>query len=404
MLWELQEDIGGKSDKVRGLTLSGKAAVFVGNARVRQEGGDETYLVIQAVDRTTGEILWSDQTFLSCCTIEPLYVASHQGRVYVLGTLRPGDARSAFLVRAYDVSSGTLLWENVWNPDEGTDSDHPTAITATQSQVVVVGYGVPASRNKVDALVRAFDPLTGTVLWENRDSRDSVEVIAWEVVANRNRVFVAGTTSPVSHPVNRDLFVRAYDAQSGDVRWETSRQLVFPSKLKLASGRLLVAGRSQDTTYLAALSTKNGAMVWEDTLPAPGSLAEIAVRGSRIAGAVIPFALRAYDVATGSIEWEDRPTTPPGFFQFISAVELNDNVAYAVGTAGQEFGNSELMVRAYDAGTGTLLWDDRSHSSLESNAVDVVLGKSRLFVAGTTLDPSTSTDFLIRVYEVPTRR
>jgi hypothetical protein len=67
---------------------------------------------------------------------------------------------------------------------------------------------------------------------------------------------------------------------------------------------------------------------------------------------------------------------------------------------------SELMVRAYQAGTGELLWDDRSHPStdrfVDRFLFDLALGKSRLFVVGYTIDQDSSpdADFVIRAYDI----
>jgi hypothetical protein len=143
--------------------------------------------------------------------------------------------------------------------------------------------------------------------------------------------------------------------------------------------------------------------LWEDTTPAPGVVFDIAVKGLRIAAAVVSgsgFIVRAYNVNSGSMEWQDRPTIAPGFRQTILAVELNDDALYAAGRSGPDFGNSEFMVRAYDARSGALLWDDRSHPSTNTAAVDLALGKFRLFVAGYTTDSSTDSDFLIRAYDI----
>ena len=80
---------------------------------------------------------------------------------------------------------------------------------------------------------------------------------------------------------------------------------------------------------------------------------------------------------------------------------------FAAGTFAKDFGNSDFTVRAYNARTGLLLWDDHSHVSPQTTAVDIALGKFRLFVAGYTTNSSNSTpfsipntDFLIRAYDV----
>jgi outer membrane protein assembly factor BamB len=172
--------------------------------------------------------------------------------------------------------------------------------------------------------------------------------------------------------------------------------------MKLTSGRLLVAGAAGSSTYLAAFSAKTGASLWDDMCPTAGGIVDIAVAGSRIAAAISSgtgFAVRAYALSTGGLEWEQRPTISPGFFENVRAIVLNEDTVYAAGSSGEFFGNSEFLVRAYNAADGSLLWDDRSHASTETAAVNLALGKFRLFVAGYTSDSSTDADFLIRAYD-----
>jgi hypothetical protein len=402
LLWELQEDIQGGTDMARAITLSGRSAVVVGNGGVPLEEADESDFVIQALSRANGAVQWSDDAFLSIGAIQPLYVTSRKNRAYAVGTLRePGDVRSAFLVRAYAVPTGTLLWENVWHASSGVDQDHPTDILASPTQVIVVGYGANATNDGLAALVRAYNPLTGAILWEDRVGSTGVDVIARTIAANREQVFVAGTVSPAGDSSSSDLFVRAYDASSGDLNWEIDRPAIVPATMKLASGRLLVAGAAGSSTYLAAFS-KTGASLWDDMVPTSGGILDIAVAGSRIAAAISSgtgFAVRAYSLRTGALEWEDRPTISPGSSENVRAIVLNEDTVYAAGRAGEFFGNSEFLVRAYDAVDGSLLWDDRSHASADTAAFDLALGKFRLFVAGYTSDSSTDADFLIRAYD-----
>ena len=404
LLWELQEDIHGGTDLVRAITLSGKSAVIVGNGGVPLEGTNQSDFVIQALSQATGTLQWSDRTFLSGGTVEPLHVTSHKDRAYAVGTLRElGDPRSAFLVRAYAVPTGTLLWENVWHASAGGDQDHPTGIFASPTHVVVVGSGDNATHDGRAALVRAFDPLTGEILWEDRVGSTGTDILPWAIAADRQQIFVAGTV--YSRGDVRDLFLRAYDASTGDLTWEIGRAGVEPATLHIASGRLLVAGAAGSTTYLAAFSAKTGASLWDDMVPTSGRIVDMAVAGRRIAAAIsfgTSFAVRAYSLMTGGLEWENRPTISPGFLEEVHALVLNQHTVYAAGFSGETgmFGNSEFLVRAYDAADGSLLWDDRSHASTATAALDLALGKFGLFAAGYTFDSSTGTDFLIRAYDV----
>lgn len=404
LLWEVQEDLQGGVDISRAIALSGKTAIVVGNGGVPLDGPDESDLVIQALAKATGVVEWTDQTFLSVGIIEPLFVATRKNRAYVVGTLyEPNDVRSAFLVRAYDVPTGAFLWQNVWHAGQGIDVDHPTGIFASPTVVLVVGYSENATRDGLATVVRAYDPLNGDILWEDRAGSTGVDEVGWSIAANRNRVFVAGTISPTSDASLRDVFVRAYDAQSGNVVWEVTQQSVSATKLVLASGRLLVAGSSAENTYLAAFSAATGALIWQDTVPTSGFVADIAIGGSRVAAGInsgSQLIVRTYDLNTGVVEWEDRSAVQPGFFNRVSAVAINNNAVFAAGSSGQDFGNSEFLVRAFDARTGLTLWEDHSHPSPQTSAVDLALGKFRLFVAGRAVSSSTSDNFLIRTYDV----
>jgi hypothetical protein len=268
--------------------------------------------------------------------------------------------------------------------------------------------------------VGVYDLLTGAPLWGARFDDLVPEVLA----INRNRVFVAGVITGLS---DRTLVVRSYDVQSGGLHWEITRPTVDPETIKLAAGRLFVAGSlgvgTSAIPYLGAFSAGSGALLWENTAP-PGaglgsSFADIAANGSRVVGVLRnnPIAVQVYDVTTGILEWQALNS---GMISF--SIGLNDDAVYI---AGAIFHNpppgpglevfSELMVRAYAASTGDLLWDDRSHPSTVSPfinrfLIDLVLDRSRLFVVGYTIDEDHSQgfprhalsgqDFLIRAYDI----
>jgi hypothetical protein len=168
---------------------------------------------------------------------------------------------------------------------------------------------------------------------------------------------------------------------------------------------VFLAGSSFDSSYVGALDVKNGEWLWEDDATGPsGGFGAIAVHGQRVvaAGSVGPnLLLRAYDASTGTVEWQDQPApVSPGHNDRASAVALNARAVYVVGSSFQPLGSSEMLVRAYGM-DGTLLWDDRSHRSVGvpgTSAVDVALGKNRLFVTGYA--QGVRADFVVRAYDV----
>jgi len=394
LLWDIQQDFDGGTDIVRDITLSKKTAVVVGN------GGPEDDFIIEALGKASGAVQWSEHVPAFPGVSTGVQVTRFQGIVFASGyTTGPAVSSTDISVRAYDASTGALLWSNVW--DAGRD-DSPQAIAANRAAVVVVGQGgnvVPGE--PIHLLVRAYEPATGAVLWEDR--LNDVESAAWGVTLNRNRVFVAGTTFP--SPSSRDLLLRAYDISTGHLEWEVARPSVSPVEVKFGAGHLFVAGSeaTNASPYLAAFDAKTGALVWDDTVPASGSglFSDVRVKGERVVAvgrSGRSLVVRAYDALTGVLQWEDAPAVDPGFFEFASAVDFNTDAVYVAATSEKAFEYAEIVVRAYSAADGALLWDDRSHRSAMSAALAVALGRNRLFVGG--FATGSRFDFVVRAYDI----
>ena len=214
-------------------------------------------------------------------------------------------------------------------------------------------------------------------------------------------MFVAGN---VLESGANALIVRAYNAASGTLAWEMSRPATSPLALKAVGPRVLLAGLSSGAGYLGAFDAGSGALLWEDQVTEPSSFRDLAVEGNRAVvvgsagGAVL---VRSYDVTTGSIQWDQRSTPGPDTSEFATTVAVNGRSVYVGGAGVGDFVYSEILVRAHDAATGALLWDDRSHRSTRpalASATDLALGKNRLFVAG--YGSGVGTDFIIRAYDI----
>ncbi len=82
-----------------------------------------------------------------------------------------------------------------------------------------------------------------------------------------------------------------------------------------------------------------------------------------------------------------------------------DGRVFAVGGVEPVPGSPDFVVRAYDAMTGALLWEDefdKSGSNDQASAVATALG--RVFAAGFATNAAGDTDFLLRVYDALGRR
>jgi outer membrane protein assembly factor BamB len=390
--WETVDDIDGAT-LARAITLSKKAVVVIGNAAA----GD---FVIHALRRRDGEPLWTDRVPAHSGIATDLQIASAAGRIFAAGYAADanGQGGTDTVIRAYDAATGTLLWNNLW--DSGRD-DFPNAIVAGPTAVVAAGVGANSLTSPLSFLVRAYDPTTGAVLWEDRQSPGE-RATATSVAITRTRVFVSGTTTTGNRTTG---LLRVYNAATGALEWSLTRREFFTG-LAVVGRRLVVFGSYFSLSYLGAFDTRTGAVLWEDSGTEPGGyVGDIAIEGDRliaVGGASRGLRVQSYDVASGRLEWVERTSVLPGFMEFASSVATNGRVVYIAGANVLDFEYQEIMVRAYDAATGALLWDDRSHRSPRpSTAVDIALDNRRLYVAGFAAASGTNNhDFVIRAYDI----
>jgi outer membrane protein assembly factor BamB len=66
-------------------------------------------------------------------------------------------------VRAYDPQTGALLWHDEF--DLARDNDRIHAVVAEPGRVIAGGFGTD-STGKERLFIRAFDARTGNILWE----------------------------------------------------------------------------------------------------------------------------------------------------------------------------------------------------------------------------------------------
>jgi outer membrane protein assembly factor BamB len=392
LVWEKQEKLSGGIDEARAVTVSGKTVVVAGLTAAPFDGTD---LVVRAYDVESGVPRWADQTPATFGTLAPVFVTSTGHLAFVAGFTSTPETGQDILVRAYDVKTGDVLWTDLL--DKGGD-DTPQGIAASSNVVVVVGYGGSGPGKAIDFLVRAYDPQTGDVLWEDRvDHGVTVDDAAWAVAIDGNRVFVAGTTGTGA---GRDLIVRAYGAHTGQLLWEFGRANTSAFRLAAEAGTLFVTANN----FIAALKASSGKLLWSDTSTV-GTWLDITAQTGRVVavgfrGAGLTVA--AFNARTGVIEWQDTTVPGPGgFHEFLVAVDVDSKAAYMAGVSGRDFVYSEVMLRAYDLKTGSLLLDARSHRGLASVAVDIAVKGDRVFVVGAddAGGALTNRDFLVQAYE-----
>jgi len=124
---------------------------------------------------------------------------------------RPWSRRD-WVVNAYDAGDGILLWSDILDSAGGFD-EAVGGVAFQGGQVFVHGVVDSGSAN-LDLLIRAYEASSGRVLWQDHVDKDGGLEFPpglWQVglAADRSRVAIVGSTFG---PDGWDWVVRTYDA------------------------------------------------------------------------------------------------------------------------------------------------------------------------------------------------
>ena len=259
-----------------------------------------------------------------------------------------------------------MLWEDRF---DANDRDEAFAISAQGNRVFAAGRVYNAG-NFDDFAVRAYNALTGDLLWQDQvNGPAKLDDSAFAIAAQEDRVFAAGRLN--NNITGRDFIVRAYDAPTGTLLWEdqcdAARGFDEARAIVVLDNRVFAAGRVQN----------------------PG-------------GGPADFAVRTYDAVTGQLLWQDQYDTDKGSDEAYS-ITAQGNQVFAAGHVYNKTTNSfDFTVRAYDAETGQLRWEDRFNRGQGYGEGRAITAQgNQVFAAGWSRDLAwkTTNDFTVRVYE-----
>jgi hypothetical protein len=291
---------------------SGRVFVVGQSAHPTDQGRVKAF--IRAYDARTGARLWDDLVDLFPFAVDYLAAteADGLGLVYlVAGGTQGTSIGSTFVIRAYEAESGRLKWQN-----QLASSDGATVVAADRNLVFTGG----TVGSNLGFLVRAYDRRDGRVVWEDSFFGGDLNLVTG-IAVHRGRLFVTGFSlilNPAPPPdelPNNGSFVKAYDPATGTVLWQQTPFDLgrgFINRALVASGRsLFVGGASFPDQFssglfsIRALDPETGALEAEDVLEdAPGSSVRslAARRGLLIAVSGLPnpdgtteFDIRAYE-------------------------------------------------------------------------------------------------------------
>ena len=308
------------------ITASGRRVAVAGFADVIQGEEEEYDWFVMALDARTGEILWFT-------TVDsPIFgvansVAIVGNQVVATGTeidFSP-DGGGTFYTRGFDLKTGELVWTDYDgregesygdkvvavlgddDDDESSDDDSDDRSDESDDDYeghIAIAYGMIANPdNESDKLIRAFDPRTGYVIWEETVdtgltdggidafavdkgvayfafvSTDKSNGGTWQVEARDARTGAYLWTTVNDSPrevfglaaggrrvvVTVDGGMQAFDARTGEFRWEywpdESVMLITPV---ITKGRAVASGIDWNTfaNNVTAVKLGNGDFAW----------------------------------------------------------------------------------------------------------------------------------------------
>ena len=345
LLWEDQFDgMAHSFDSAQAVTTLGAQVFVAGLVRNSSSSIGITDFAVRAYDAKTGELLWQDA--INGGQLSGAYaIAASGGRVFVGGVFQ--DVSSAFVLRAYDANTGTLLWNDVVIAEVGCSRNF--SIAADGNNVFAVGclagnFGV-----------RAYDAKAGQLLWEDRVGVDGDTALA--VAVQGNSIFVAGhiENGGSSHGIT----VRTYNAKTGELLWQASGTEGLEDTLAIVvqGNRVFTAGHANIT-----ISTGR-----------------------------VDFIVNAYDTKAGNLLWKDRIDSTANGAGEARDITVSGGRVYAVGWSRTSKTGDNFVVRAYDANTGALRWEDIVSGSEGGSgaALAVATRGNQVFVAGAIANVET---------------
>jgi hypothetical protein len=184
---------------------------------------------------------------------------------------------------------------------------------------------------------------------------------------------------------------------------------------KLLLGFVVLAGSVQVT----AAQQLPGTLLWQDRFVGgedPAAL--VAVSGDRVfvvgkgplqPGADTGWLVKAYDAGTGEVLWTDAYSGFAGIENKGQTVTVGGGLVFAGGFVSKAASADEAMIRVYDEETGSVRWEDRfsygaSFASVNSVAVEEEKeeGETLVYAVGRGLQADFTTAWFVRAYDART--
>jgi WD40 repeat protein len=327
--------------------------------------------------------------------------------VFITGFTSAASGPSRYGTVAYNALTGAKLWRALFqqSPKRRSSSAGAIAVSPDGSTVYVTG-----STPKGIATV-AYDAATGAKLWVTNTSGVAVGA-SLAVSPDGKTLFVSAggyqgdafqyTTLAYSTATGAQLWATPYN---GDLALGNNTPQVAASP---DGSTVFMRGATNNAFVTVAYNATTGAQKWSQLFTGLGEAGSadfvvspdgstVYVFGASHASASVPwsYATVAYDAATGTQKWVkyDAGLSPAQFGRTATnsiAVSPDGTKVFVTGENTRASGTGGYSTIAYDAATGTKLWQQRYFAkgtggeAAEATFVGVSPDSSEVFVTGLT--------------------
>lgn len=412
LIWQDVFNLSAGGNEARTVAASGDR-VFAGG--MGEESDNQGVWILRAYQAESGKLLWDDVFNPGGGNAAVFQITAEENRAFAAGAGDDQEGTSVWIVRAYDEKSGDVIWEDLFK--NGGRNAEAHAVSAGGNRVFVGGRAESPSGGS-EWVVRAYDASTGDLLWHDRFGINGKDEVALSIAVLGNRLFVSGGgPDPLTAG---DWLVRAYDAGTGELLWEDQLGTADGNFISLSitarDGRVFAAGIGKTLTssdwIVRAYDASAGGILWEDRFDTGLGTGAVSITSNKsgvfatggIASATEGKAMivKSYNPANGDIQWEDRVDFDESGGTGGTSVGSEGGRVYAAGSGSIE-SSEDWIVRSYDSQTGEILWGDQFNLGDGVNLPFAIAAREKRVyaVGGALANVNDSLDFvwLVRAYE-----
>lgn len=181
--------------------------------------GDASTITVKVYDAASGEVLSDDVYELNVNEGKSAQPNPSQERIFAGGVGLGAMDLSNFVLRVYDAKTGKFQWEGLLNltPRDGSGAGQMISTVFPRRATITKIHATETAAHQPSFLLRALDPLTGGLIWEDEFSTDGAGSARVGRIATRV-IGLDGSSTEGSRTF--DFRIRMFDRSGRAILWE----------------------------------------------------------------------------------------------------------------------------------------------------------------------------------------